>query len=97
VAKCLALVEDQNGDGVIQQDETRETKIKANNPHCVADADLNFYAPACTTSCTGSDCRPADSANGVPLYDDASLLHVAYARTQLLHYDLAVNPATGPC
>ena len=89
--------EDRNGDGVIQQAETRETKIKALNPNCVADADLNFYVAECTAISTGSGCRPSRFLpNGVPLYDDASLKQVDYAKDHSCYtYDLAVNPADG--
>jgi hypothetical protein len=89
--------EDRNGDGVIQQAETRETKIKAQNPNCVADADLNFYASGMYNDLYWQRLSPRQILpNGVPLYDDSSLKQVDYAKDHSCYtYDLAVNPADG--
>ena len=89
--------EDRNGDGIIQQAETRETKIKALNPHCVVDADLNFYATGMYNELYWQRISPKEVLpNGVPLYDDASLLRADYAKDHSCYtYDLAVNPADG--
>jgi sugar lactone lactonase YvrE len=89
--------EDRNADGVIQQAETRETKVQAQNPHGVVDADLNFYATGMYNHLYWQRISPKEIlASGVPLYDDASLLHVDYAREGPNYtYDLAVNPADG--
>jgi sugar lactone lactonase YvrE len=89
--------EDRNGDGAIQQSETRETKIRAQNSHCVVDADLNFYATGMYNQLYWQRISPKQVlANGVPLYDDASLKHVDYATDHSCYtYDLAVNPADG--
>jgi len=89
--------EDRNGDGVIQQAETRETKIKAQNPNCVVDADLNFYATGLYNELYWQRLSPKQILpNGVPFYDDASLKQVDYAKDPSCYtYDLAVNPADG--
>jgi hypothetical protein len=89
--------EDRNGDGAIQQAETRETKVQAQNPHCVVDADLNFYATGMYNHLYWQRISPKQVLpSGVPLYDDASLLHVDYAKEGPNYtYDLAVNPADG--
>jgi hypothetical protein len=89
--------EDRNGDGIIQQSETRVTKIKALNYHCVVDADLNFYATGMYGDLYWQRISPREVLpNGVPLYDDASLLQVNYAKDHSCYTcDLTVNPADG--
>lgn len=91
------LWEDRNGDGVIQQDETRETKLRAQNAHSVVDADLNMYATGMYNQLYWQRISPKTiQENGIPLYDDASIKQVDYANSPHCYtYDLAVNPDDG--
>jgi hypothetical protein len=89
--------EDLNADGVIQENETRPTKLRPGNMHSTVDADLNFYATGMYNDLYWERVSPREiRKDGVPLYDEASLLHVDYAKDHSLYtYDLTVNPADG--
>jgi len=90
--------EDRNGDGVIQQDETRVTAMKAQNPHTVVDADLNLYATGMYNELYWQRISPKTVLdNGVPLYDDGSIVRFNYGEKHAGNYtyDFAVNPADG--
>jgi sugar lactone lactonase YvrE len=89
--------EDRNGDGVIQQEETRATGLRAGGAHSTVDADLNFYCTGMYNELYWQRVSPGQVLdNGVPLYDEATLLTVPYAKDHSLYtYDLAVNPADG--
>ncbi len=87
--------EDSNGDGVIQQAESRETKMRANGAHSTVDADLNFYGSSMYTVLYWQRLSPKTiQKNGVPLYDDTSFMQVDYGKDGYT-YDLSVNPADG--
>ncbi len=87
--------EDRNGDGVIQADETRETKLQANGTHSTVDADLNFYGSSMYSVLYWQRISPATiQENGVPLYDDATFLQVDYGKDGYTS-DLSVNPDDG--
>ena len=63
----------------------------------VVDADLNFYTSGMYNHLYWQRISPKEVLpSGVPLYDDASLLTVDYAKEGPNYtYDLAVNPADG--
>ena len=87
--------EDRNGDGVIQQAETRETKMRANGAHSTVDADLNFYGSSMYNVLYWQRLAPKSiQKNGVPLYDDATFMQVDYGKDGYTS-DLSVNPADG--
>ncbi len=89
------LWEDRNGNGVIEQAETRQTKMQAHNSHSVFDADLNMYATGMYNYLYWQRIKVKRILpNGVPIYDDESLKTVEYARTGYT-YDLTVNPNDG--
>lgn len=89
--------EDRNGDGVIQKEETRETKFRSQGAHSAVDADLNFYATGMYNELYWQRLPPKTiQDNGAPLYDEEKLLTVPYAKDHALYtYDLTVNPADG--
>jgi hypothetical protein len=99
LAKVAPLIwEDRNGDGVIQQEETRETKMVAQNPHSVVDADLNMYATGMYNDLYWQRISPKRVLeNGVPLYDDASVVRHNYGEKHggNYTYEFTVNPADG--
>jgi hypothetical protein len=89
--------EDRNGDGMIQQDETRVTQFRCGGMHSTVDADLNFYATGMYNELYWQR-LPVKTiqANGAPLYADEKLFTVNYAKDHSLYtYDLTVNPADG--
>jgi len=87
--------EDRHGDGVIHKEDTRETKLRAGNPHAIVDADLNFYDTGMYNNLYWERISPKQIlANGVPLYDDNTILHVPYVKDGYTS-DMAVNPADG--
>ena len=87
--------EDRNGDGVIQKEETRETRMRANGAHSTVDADLNFYGSSMYNVLYWQRISPKTiQENGVPLYDDAAFLQVDYGKDGYTS-DLSVNPADG--
>ena len=97
-AKIPDLIwEDRNGDGIIQQNETRVTKMHLQNAHSVVDADLNLYTTGMYTQLYWERISPKRiQSNGVPLYDDASIVHHDYANNSVCYtHDLSVNPADG--
>mgnify|MGYP001619255113 CR=1 FL=1 len=98
-AKMPQLIwEDRNGDGVIQKEETRETKMSSQNPHSVVDADLNMYATGMYNELYWQRISPKEiQANGVPLYDDASIVRFNYGERHggNYTYEFTVNPADG--
>ena len=89
--------EDRHGDGVIHKEDTRETKLRAQNMHAVVDADLNIYCSGMYTTLYWERISPKRIlSNGVPLYDDTTMLHVPYANDGTCYTsDMAVNPADG--
>jgi hypothetical protein len=90
--------EDINGDGVIQKDETRETKMKSQGAHSTIDADLNFYATSMYTVLYWQRLSPKTiREDGVPIYDDASFVQYNYGDNGGGNYtsDFTVNPADG--
>ncbi len=89
--------EDGNGDGMVQKEETRETKFRSQGAHSTVDADLTFYATGMYNDLYWQRLPPKTiQDNGVPLYDEAKLLTVPYAKDHSLYtYDLTVNPADG--
>lgn len=89
--------EDRNGDGVIQQAETRATGLRSAGAHSTVDADLNFYGTGMYNDLYWQRVSPREILDtGVPLYDEGTLLTVPYAKDHSLYtYDLAVNPADG--
>ena len=89
--------EDRNGDGVIQQDETRPSKLLTRGMHSLVDADLNFYASGMYNQLYWQRVAPKQILDsGVPLYDDATLKQVDYATDPNDYtHDLAVNPRDG--
>ncbi len=85
------LWEDRNGDGVIQKEETRETKMQANGAHSTVDAELNFYGSSMYNVLYWQRLSPKTiQENGVPLYDDATFLQVDYGKDGYTS-DLSVN------
>ena len=92
------LWSDLNGDSVIQANECQPTKLMANAPHGRADADLNLYTAGMYNYLYWQRVSPARILpNGVPVYDEKTVLTVDYAKQghPLYTHDLAVNPADG--
>jgi len=95
------LWEDRNGDGIIQKDETRETKMCPQQPHGCFAPDLTMYAAGMYGALYWQRISPKQILdNGVPIYDDASFFHVDYvtreeAKVPTYTHDIAVNPADG--
>jgi len=88
------LWSDMNGDGKVQQGETKPTKMWPRTMHSCVDAALNFYAAGTDGALYWQRIRPTSILkNGVPLYDDATMTQADYA--QGYAYDIAVNPADG--
>jgi hypothetical protein len=97
-AKMKTLLwEDRNGDGAVQQEETRETPMTPANSHSLVDADLNFYGSGMYNKLYWQRIAPREILpNGTPIYDDASFMQVDYAQDHSCYtYDLTVNPADG--
>lgn len=73
--------EDGNGDGVIQPEETRATGLRPGNSHSTFDADLNFYCTGMYNDLYWQRVSPKQILdNGVPLYDEATMKTVSYAK-----------------
>jgi len=91
------LWEDLNGDGIIQQNETRPTKLQPNQAHSVFDASLNMYCTGMYTDLYWERISPATiRKDGVPLYDDKTIVHYDYAKNGVCYTsDTAVNPTDG--
>lgn len=89
--------EDRHGDGVVHQEDTRLTKLCAQNPHAVVDAELNFYCTGMYNDLYWQRISPRQIlANGVPLYDDNTIVRAQYGKGPSCYTsDLAVNPADG--
>ncbi len=91
------LWEDVNGDGVIQKEETRPTKMNPGQPHSCFDADLTMYGGGMYNTLYWQRISPKTILkNGVPIYDDASFFQVDYAKGPSTYTsDITVNPADG--
>jgi sugar lactone lactonase YvrE len=92
------LWEDLSGDGVIGQDECRPTTMIAQNSHSIVDANLNMYATGMYNDLYWQRISPKKiQPNGVPLYDDASIVRFNYGEKHggNYTYEFTVNPADG--
>jgi sugar lactone lactonase YvrE len=91
------LWEDINGDGVIQKEETRATKMTASMPHSCFEADLTMYGGSMYNTLYWQRIAPKTILkNGVPLYDDTTFFQVDYAKGPSTYTsDITVNPADG--
>jgi len=93
------LWEDVNGDGLVQQAETRHTKMQPAQMHSCFTDDLTMYAAGMYGALYWQRLSPAKILkNGVPHYDDATFTQVDYvtkADVPTYTSDLTVNPTDG--
>jgi len=95
--KSYLLWTDLNADGLVGSDEVQPTKLQPGQMHSVFDADLNMYCTGMYNALYWERISPAMiRQDGVPFYDEKTLLHVDYAKHHSLYTsDTAINPIDG--
>lgn len=93
--------EDRDGDGRIDADETRSTKMRPLSHHSQVGTDLSFYTAGMYGALYWQRIVPKQiREDGVPFYDDRMITQVDYvtreeARVSTYTHDVTVNPADG--